>query len=128
MNRARNILMALAAVFYGWFASYASGFVLLVFVVLVALIVTTALKRKQIGLVPALVFAFIFVIVGTIHDLTVEPHASARCRDGHYSYSWNRSGTCSWHGGVAEWNPRVSPWWEFRRGQQSRISPPMPTH
>jgi hypothetical protein len=29
--------------------------------------------------------------------------ASARCRDGTYSYSQNRRGTCSWHGGVAQW-------------------------
>lgn len=29
--------------------------------------------------------------------------ASARCRDGTYSFSRNRRGTCSHHGGVAEW-------------------------
>ena len=29
--------------------------------------------------------------------------ATARCRDGTYSYSQHRSGTCSHHGGVAEW-------------------------
>jgi SH3-like domain-containing protein len=29
--------------------------------------------------------------------------ASARCRDGSYSFSQNRRGTCSHHGGVAEW-------------------------
>jgi len=29
--------------------------------------------------------------------------ASARCRDGTYSFSRNRRGTCSWHGGVASW-------------------------
>lgn len=29
--------------------------------------------------------------------------ASARCKDGTYSYSQTRSGTCSHHGGVAEW-------------------------
>lgn len=29
--------------------------------------------------------------------------ASAICRDGTYSYSRNRRGTCSWHGGVAQW-------------------------
>lgn len=28
---------------------------------------------------------------------------TARCADGTYSYSANRQGTCSWHGGVAEW-------------------------
>jgi hypothetical protein len=29
--------------------------------------------------------------------------ASAKCRDGTYSYSANRRGTCSGHGGVAQW-------------------------
>ena len=29
--------------------------------------------------------------------------ASARCKDGTLSYSKTRRGTCSWHGGVAEW-------------------------
>ncbi|WP_036665163.1 DUF3761 domain-containing protein [Paludibacterium yongneupense] len=29
--------------------------------------------------------------------------ASARCRDGSYSFSKHRSGTCSRHGGVALW-------------------------
>lgn len=29
--------------------------------------------------------------------------ASAICRDGTYSYSRSRSGTCSWHGGVRRW-------------------------
>jgi PBP1b-binding outer membrane lipoprotein LpoB len=29
--------------------------------------------------------------------------ASAKCKDGTYSYSQNRRGTCSSHGGVAQW-------------------------
>jgi hypothetical protein len=29
--------------------------------------------------------------------------ATARCRDGDYSFSRHRTGTCSGHGGVAEW-------------------------
>lgn len=29
--------------------------------------------------------------------------ATAKCRDGSYSHSQHRSGTCSGHGGVAEW-------------------------
>jgi len=29
--------------------------------------------------------------------------ATARCRDGSYSFSQNRRGTCSRHGGVAAW-------------------------
>src|ERR1051326_1626960 len=29
--------------------------------------------------------------------------ATARCRDGSYSFSQHRRGTCSYHGGVAVW-------------------------
>jgi hypothetical protein len=29
--------------------------------------------------------------------------ATARCKDGTYSKSMHRSGTCSYHGGVVEW-------------------------
>jgi hypothetical protein len=36
-------------------------------------------------------------------DETPPPGATARCRDGTYSYSQHRQGTCSHHGGVAEW-------------------------
>lgn len=34
---------------------------------------------------------------------TVPAGASAQCRDGTYSFSQNRRGTCSSHGGVADW-------------------------
>lgn len=34
---------------------------------------------------------------------TVPVGASAQCRDGAYSFSQHRSGTCSHHGGVAAW-------------------------
>lgn len=34
---------------------------------------------------------------------TVPTGASAKCSDGTYSFSQHHSGTCSRHGGVAEW-------------------------
>ncbi len=34
---------------------------------------------------------------------TAPAGATARCEDGTYSFSEHRSGTCSYHGGVAEW-------------------------
>ncbi len=34
---------------------------------------------------------------------SVPAGASAQCRDGSYSFSQSRRGTCSHHGGVAEW-------------------------
>lgn len=36
-------------------------------------------------------------------DGNVPSGATARCRDGTYSFSQHRQGTCSHHGGVAEW-------------------------
>lgn len=33
----------------------------------------------------------------------IPPGATAQCRDGTYSFSQHRSGTCSRHGGVAVW-------------------------
>ncbi len=36
-------------------------------------------------------------------DGDVPAGATARCRDGTYSFSQNRRGTCSHHGGVASW-------------------------
>lgn len=36
-------------------------------------------------------------------NVTVPTGASARCRDGDYSFSEHHSGTCSGHGGVAQW-------------------------
>lgn len=36
-------------------------------------------------------------------DNSIPAGASARCRDGTYSFSKNRRGTCSSHGGVATW-------------------------
>jgi hypothetical protein len=37
-------------------------------------------------------------------DGKVPDGASARCRDGTYSFSKHHKGTCSGHGGVAQWN------------------------
>lgn len=37
------------------------------------------------------------------HYNTAPPGATAVCRDGTYSFSQSRRGTCSHHGGVAKW-------------------------
>lgn len=37
------------------------------------------------------------------HSSTVPEGATAECKDGTYSFSQSRSGTCSYHGGVARW-------------------------
>jgi hypothetical protein len=44
----------------------------------------------------------------TVHD--APPGATALCNDGTYSFSQTRSGTCSHHGGVAQWlTPTTTP-------------------
>ena len=40
---------------------------------------------------------------GPVRALRAPIGSSARCRDGTYSFSRNRRGTCSWHGVVAAW-------------------------
>lgn len=67
-------------------------------------------RASRLGLILGL--ALVFATIGVVHDATVPTYASARCGDGWYSYSEHRGGTCSWHHGVAVWNPRVPPWWE----------------
>lgn len=37
------------------------------------------------------------------YSATIPEGASAKCRDGTYSFSQSRRGTCSRHGGVATW-------------------------
>lgn len=37
------------------------------------------------------------------NDSSIPQGASAQCGDGTYSFSQNRRGTCSHHGGVSEW-------------------------
>lgn len=37
------------------------------------------------------------------HSNSVPSGASAQCRDGTYSFSQSRRGTCSHHGGVSRW-------------------------
>jgi hypothetical protein len=49
----------------------------------------------------------VFLIGNIVGDSLSPP--SALCADMSYSYSAHRSGTCSWHGGVREWDP--GPWW-----------------
>jgi len=41
------------------------------------------------------------------HYNSVPPGACALCRDGTYSFSKNRRGTCSRHGGVSKWLKQI---------------------
>ena len=49
--------------------------------------------------------AALVVFVGIVVAITFwpDPEPTALCRDGTYSFSEHRQGTCSWHGGVRQW-------------------------
>src|SRR5438105_14972734 len=51
---------------------------------------------------PLLVAVAILALV-PVASASAPPGATALCRDGTYSFSAHRSGTCSHHGGVAKW-------------------------
>lgn len=56
-----------------------------------------------------LILALVLAVLPAIaHGGSAPPGATARCRDGTYSYSQHHSGTCSHHGGVAAWLDRSS--------------------
>jgi Protein of unknown function (DUF3761) len=54
-------------------------------------------------LVGVAVAAALLLVGGSAAGGAVPPGATARCADGTYSFSKHRSGTCSHHGGVAQW-------------------------
>jgi len=58
------------------------------------------LRRAVVGVLVILSAA---VPATTVRAGTAPPGATAKCRDGTYSFSQHHSGTCSYHGGVAVW-------------------------
>ena len=57
---------------------------------------------RRAALLSVLLLAVLAVPFGAAAD-SPPPGATAKCRDGSYSYSQHHSGTCSHHGGVAAW-------------------------
>ena len=47
--------------------------------------------------------AALALVLASPVDAAAPPGATARCNDGMFSYSQTHSGTCSHHGGVAQW-------------------------
>ena len=64
---------------------------------------TTLLRRLALGVGLVLFAALAANGVQGQEPSSVPNGATARCRDGTYSFSKHRSGTCSHHGGVATW-------------------------
>jgi hypothetical protein len=54
-----------------------------------------------------LILATVFILVARFPGLLAAfvRRATARCRDGSFSFSANPCGTCSHHGGVSQWLP-----------------------
>jgi len=50
-----------------------------------------------------LVVGLACAVCATVASAAAPPGATAVCRDGTYSFSQHHSGTCSHHGGVAQW-------------------------
>jgi hypothetical protein len=59
--------------------------------------------------VRALAAVLIALAIGCVTTQPTQPPPSAVCRDGSYSYSAHRSGTCSYHGGVSQWLADLPP-------------------
>jgi hypothetical protein len=65
-------------------------------------------RQRQLRLAGIATVHIVLFLIGTIAGDSLWP-PTARCNDSTYSYSEHPSGTCSWHGGVREWDP--GPWW-----------------
>jgi len=120
-----NKAALIAPIIYGWFFPGASLVIVPIGVGIGIKILVDLFKHKQTTLLTAFLFTVIWVTVGTVHDLTIHGHASARCADGHLSNSASRQGTCSYHGGVAAWNVRIPAWWEIVSLPFQKTAPPM---
>jgi hypothetical protein len=53
--------------------------------------------------IPRWLFVLLLLLAALMAIRAAGIGATARCRDGSYSWSRHHSGTCSWHKGVAEW-------------------------
>lgn len=81
------------------------------------------MKRPSLTFLLVAALCLITAVVAGCSKRTVGPAgATALCRDGTYSFSQHRQGTCSHHGGVAEWGPFATPAVEM-----ASASTPVPT-
>ena len=101
-----------AAGLISWLLTPQSILPTLVFLGLLIKVCVDVIQHRTSQFTWILTLTLVIVATGIAHDAFVPNYASARCSDGTYSYSAHRSGTCSWHHGVAEWHPLIPPWWE----------------
>ncbi len=106
-------MLCFAALVGGWVFSPLGWFSVSLFSISVGYLAWSKLKKRYFSLsARACLFLFLFLVGGISRDLLDDVQPTAVCSDGSYSNSAHRSGTCSWHGGVAGWNPTVHHWWQ----------------
>src|ERR1035438_5335757 len=110
-KRLLRTVQIVAAGLISWALTPQSILPALAFLALLITVCVDLIRHRTSRFTWILTLAFVYVAVGVAHDANVPNYASALCSDGTYSYSAHRSGTCSWHHGVAQWNPRIPPWW-----------------
>jgi hypothetical protein len=107
-----------AGIFAGWFLSPLSWMSVILLICSGIYLLSETMKRRH--RMPAgilCVFLLFMLSSGIAHDILDDDQPTAECRDGSYSYSQHRQGTCSWHGGVGEWGPTMHHWWQTLLGQ-----------
>jgi hypothetical protein len=107
-------LHCLAVVGFAWWLSPFGPFAAIVWLVAALRVFYLRIYHRPTKLLYPLFLLTLFVSTGIVDDAFNPLHYAAICRDGTYSRSANRSGTCSWHGGVAGWNPTAKHWWQSR--------------
>lgn len=107
-ERQAKALLFMIPFLAGIYFRFISLFSLVLFMVAVAWLLVETKRRKRFRLARGAAFCFLLFLSGAIAGDSLWP-PTALCSDSTYSYSDQRSGTCSWHGGVREWNP--GPWW-----------------
>ena len=112
-RRLRSEKLAKASVFIipfaiGMYLHSVGFFSLVLFVAAIAWLLIEIKRRTWLRLARIATVWLLLFLIGSISGDSLWP-PTAICSDHTYSYSEHGSGTCSWHGGVREWNP--GPWW-----------------
>jgi hypothetical protein len=92
----------------GMYEHWMGFFSMVLFVAAVVWLLVEFKRQKRLRLAKIASACLFLFLVGTIAGDSLWP-PTAMCSDLTYSYSEHHRGTCSWHGGVREWNP--GPWW-----------------
>jgi len=114
----RYTVLCVAGLVLGWILSPLGWPSVILFLISLGYLAWSLRHKKHLSFSIMTCMLFLFFLTGGIsRDLLDDVQPTAECRDGWYSYSANRSGTCSYHGGVAAWGPSYHHWWQSLIGQ-----------